>query len=97
MNIGLANIIWEKTGKTVHADGSSVITYYPKAAGVVLRTDLHIESRKRAMKHANRGGVWFYTSYFVVSGTDEKEYWSLTDAKAAAEERIRGTICKREN
>lgn len=80
---------WEKTGKTVHADGSSEITYHPKDAGVPLRTDLHIESRKRAIEHANRGGVWFYTSYFVVSGGNEQEYWSLKDAKAAAEKILR--------
>ncbi len=82
-------MIWEKTGKKVKADGSSVITYHPKDAGAYLRTDLHIESRKRAIEHANRGGVWFYTSYFVVSGNYEKEYWSLKDAKAQAEKILR--------
>ena len=92
MNTGLANIIWEKIGKTQHADGSSEIVYRPKGVD----TDLRIESRKRAIEHANRGGVWFYTSYFVLDGDYEKEHWSLTDAKAAAEERIRRTICKRE-
>ena len=78
-------MIWEKAGKTVKADGSSVITYRPKGES----TDLHIESRKRAIEHANRGGVWFYTSFFVVDGSYEREYWSLKDAKAQAEKRLR--------
>ena len=77
---------WEKTGKTVHADGSSVITYRPKD---IEGTDLHIESRKRAIEHANRGGVWFYTSYWIIDGNYEREYWSLKDAKAVAEKRLR--------
>jgi len=46
-----------------------------------------IESRKRAIPHANRSGVWYRTTYFVVSpdGT-EKEYMTLGRAKEAAEE-----------
>ena len=72
---------WIKTGRTVHANGEAEITY--EAEG----TELKIESRKRAIPHAGgRSGVWYHTTYFVIrpDGT-EKEYYSLTRAKEAAE------------
>lgn len=69
---------WEKTGRTVKADGSKTVRY---ECG-----DLAIESRKRPIPHANGVGSWLHTSYFLIKadGT-EKEYWSLSDAKEAAE------------
>lgn len=69
----------EKIARTVHGDGSSEIRY---------RYGSHeIESRKKAIPHANgNSGVWFHTTFFLIrpDGT-EKEYWSLADAKKSAE------------
>ena len=72
---------WEKTGREVKSNGESTTTY--------TTTDgrLRIESRKRAIPHANDyPGYWFHTSFFLISDEGEKEFMSLTDAKAAAEE-----------
>lgn len=71
---------WVKTAVTVKGSGEKVIRYES------FRNEHIIESRKEAIPHANRGGVWFHTSYFLMKpdGT-EKEYYSLKDAKAAAE------------
>lgn len=68
----------EKIGRTVHADGATEILYQ--------YGEFQIESRKRMIAHANRSGSWAHTTYFLIrpDGT-EKEYYSLTDAKAAAE------------
>lgn len=61
-------------------DGEKTITY--KAQGV----RAWIESRKKAVPHANGEGVWMHTTYFVVHGDGtEQEYWKLSDAKEAAE------------
>lgn len=71
---------WIKTGRTVHANGETEITY--EAEG----TELKIESRKRAIPHASRSGSWMHTTYFLIrpDGT-ETEHYSLTRAKEAAE------------
>ena len=71
---------WVKTGTTIKANGEKTIRYES------FRNPNAIESRKEAIPHANRAGVWFHTSYFLIKpdGT-EKEYHSLRDAKAAAE------------
>lgn len=70
---------WEKIGKTVHANGETEILYQ---CG-----DLLIESRKRAIPHAGgRGGFWYHTTYFFIQPEgDETEYYSMKDAKEAAE------------
>ena len=70
----------EKIARTVHSDGSTEIRYR--------YGDYEIESRKKAIPHANGIGVWFRTTFFLIrpDGT-EKEYWSLADAKKAAEEK----------
>lgn len=70
---------WEKTGRTVKANGESTTTY---RSGEWI-----IESRKRAIPHANSSGSWMHTSYWLIrpDGTG-KEYWRLQDAKKAAEE-----------
>lgn len=70
---------WEKTGRKVYSDGGADV-YYQSG-------DYSITSRKRPIEHANRSGFWMYTSYWLLKpdGT-EKEYHSLKDAKAAAEE-----------
>lgn len=71
---------WIKTGRRVSSNGETTV-YYKSDDGKHF-----IESRKRAIPHANRSGYWMHTSYFLI-GADgqEKEYWSLKDAKEAAE------------
>jgi len=71
---------WEKAVHTIHSDGSAELRYIADG------TDCKIESRKRAIPHANRSGYWWHTTYFVIrpDGT-EKEYWTLKSAKEAAE------------
>lgn len=71
---------WEKTGRQVLANGEST-TFYSTTDGRI-----RIESRKRAIPHAGgRGGCWMHTSYFLIHDGTEKEYYSLRDAKEAAE------------
>lgn len=74
------NMNWIRTSHIVHSNGESEIVY--EAEG----TELKIESRKRAIPHANRSGSWMHTSYFLIrpDGT-ETEHYSLTRAKEAAE------------
>lgn len=73
---------WEKTGRTARLDGGST-TYYESQDG-----RFKIESRKRAIPHANRSGSWMHTTYFLIDESGaEKEYYSLKDAKAAADMR----------
>lgn len=74
---------WEKIGKTVSAEGST-ITYWADCAPYV------IESRKRHIPHANRSGTWDHTSYFVLfKGHELAEKHSLRDAKEYAEREYR--------
>jgi len=73
---------WIKTGRSVMGNGESTV-YYESNDGRYL-----IESRKRAIPHANRNGFWFHTSYWLINADnlcEQKEYYSLKDAKAAAE------------
>lgn len=74
-------IKWEKTGHEIKANGESTVTYTSKDGRYA------IESRKRAIPHANREGSWMHTSYFLIDYNDgsEKEYYSLKSAKEAAE------------
>ena len=72
-------INWRKTGRQVKDNGEST-TFYESEDGRI-----RIESRKRAIEHANREGFWMHTSYFLISDGAEKEYYSLRDAKEAAE------------
>ena len=71
---------WVKTATTIKTDGSKTIRYES------FRNQNAIESRRQAIPHANGIGVWLHTSYFLIKpdGT-EKEFYSLKDAKAAAE------------
>lgn len=72
---------WIKTGRTVKANGESTVVYTAKGAEW-----LTIESRKRAIPHANGVGFWMHTSFWVrVNGQDVKQRFSLKDAKAWAE------------
>ena len=75
-------INWEKTGRIVKANGESTVTYSADNDRFV------IQSRKRAIPHAGgRPGCWMHTSYWLIDKDDgtEKEYWSLRDAKEAAQ------------
>lgn len=74
---------WRKTGRAVKKNGET-ITYYESDQGH------QIESRKRAIPHANNVGFWFHTSYFLIDDNGEKEFWKLQDAKDAAESGSRG-------
>ena len=72
---------WIKTSLTIMGNGEKTIKY--RANGI----KAWIESRKKAIEHSNRSGVWFHTTYFVCyEGGIEKEYWTLKDAQEAAEE-----------
>ena len=71
---------WVKTARVVNG-GCTTNIYWLKD------TPYTIESRKRAIPHANRGGTWDFTSYFVLKNNEELvEKNSLKDAKAYAEE-----------
>ena len=72
-------ISWEKTGKTVTPEGTTVVY---EGVG----TDITIESRKRHIPHANGIGTWDHTSYFVlIDGKVVAEKQSLKAAKEYAE------------
>lgn len=75
----MAAIRWEKTGREVNAEGTTIIY---SGSG----TTLTIESRKRHIPHANGIGTWDHTSYFVLDdGKELAERYSLKDAKEYAE------------
>lgn len=71
---------WVKTATIIRPSGAKTIGYRSTGSRCM------IESRREAIPHANRSGVWFRTTYFLIrpDGT-EKEFYKLTDAKAAAE------------
>lgn len=70
---------WRKWGKTVSSEGTT-ITY------ICLGTTLTIESRKRAIPHANGIGTWDLTTYFVLDRDKViREFSRLADAKEWAE------------
>ena len=68
---------WEKLGRTVRSDGGTDTLY---AAG-----KYRIESRKRMIPHASRGGSWAHTTFFLFADGKEREFQRLKDAKEAAE------------
>ena len=71
---------WVKTGTTIKANGEKTIRYES------FRNPNAIESRREAIPHANRSGVWFRTTYFLIlPDGSEKEYLTLKAAKEAAE------------
>ena len=71
---------WEKTGRTVYSTGETT-TIYSSDNG-----RYKIESRKRAIPHANREGYWMHTSYFLIDADGaEREFNTLRDAKAGVE------------
>ena len=74
------SIKWTKVGKTVGAEGTTIV-YASKEAPFL------IESRKRHIPHANGSGFWDHTTYYVIDPQRcvEREFWSLGDAKEFVE------------
>lgn len=71
--------IWKKNGKTINAEGRTIIY-------IMEGTTYTIESRLRHVPHANRVGTWDHTTYHLFKGgTEVKVFYSLADAKAFAE------------
>lgn len=82
---------WIKTGKVVSASGSTTITY--RLDG----TPYTVESRKRPIPHANRGGTWSFTSYFILKdGVEVAEKHTLGHAKEYAEALNADSLSQRE-
>ncbi len=72
---------WCRLGKSIEntPDGAvTTITYAKMNSDVPL-----VQSVRKPIPHANRGGCWMNTSYYIVGSN--KEYASLTRAKEAAE------------
>lgn len=73
----------------------SIISRWEDKDGVTTKyklhgTDITIESRKRAIPHANRGGFWYHTTFFVLcDGVELVEKQTLKDAKKYAEDLAR--------
>lgn len=73
-------IEWKKTGRVVMGNGEATI-FYESQDGL-----WKIESRKRAIPHANGIGCWMHTTYVVIDKHGvEYEYYSLRRAKEEAE------------
>lgn len=73
-------ITWEKTGRTVTEQGTTV------AYTASNDRRFTIESRLRHIPHAAKGGTWDHTSYFVlIDGVQQREFQRLRDAKEYAE------------
>lgn len=74
---------WEKAAVQTGINDEQTITYRAEGA------DCEIESRRRAVPHAQRGGYWLHTTYHVVrkDGT-EKTFRRMKDAKKHAEEEL---------
>lgn len=71
---------WIKIEKSANQDGTT-ITYQHKDNPWLI-----IQSRKRHIPHANGIGTWDHTTYFVlVNGVEEKQCYSLRDAKEYCE------------
>lgn len=71
---------WIRSGKTIMGNGEQTIRYESYL------TPCMVESRRRAVKHANGIGDWFHTTYVVIYPDGaEKECWSLKAAQRAAE------------
>lgn len=70
---------WIKTGKEVKDTGESTV-YYKSNDG-----QFEIQSRKKAIPHANGIGHWMHTTYSLIHDGKEEEYDLLFRAKEAAE------------
>ena len=70
---------WAKIGKVAGAEGTTIIY---RLEG----TPYTVESRKRAIPHANGVGTWPHTSYFVLKdGEQITEKYMLKHARELAE------------
>lgn len=80
-------IQWLKSNRYVSDEGTTIVyTCWLDCED----TGITIESRKRHIPHANRGGTWDHTSYFVLQDGEKLiEKQSLTEAKRYAEARAR--------
>lgn len=77
-------MVWKKIGRVVNEEGTTVCY---AAEG----TDITIESRKRHIPHAARGGTWDHTTYWVLKdGVEVAEKWTLQQAKGYAEHDLLG-------
>ena len=73
-------MIWKKAGVQLGMNGEKTITY--RADGCAAE----IESRRRAIPHANGEGVWYHTTYAVLYPDGAgREFQRLRDAQADAE------------
>lgn len=80
----MKEIRWTKTGRTVSAEGTTVVY---RGEG----TPLTIESRKRHIPHANGDGTWDHTAYVILKdGEDLITRYSLADAKEHAARLMEG-------
>lgn len=71
---------WIRSSKTIMGNGEQTIRYESYL------TPCLVESRKRAVEHADGRGCWFRTTYVVIYPDGaEKECWSLKAAQRAAE------------
>ena len=73
---------WQKTRRLVRNDGSGVTTYTARGK----RQEYTIESRKNAIEHAGRSGVWYHTEFVLIAGTFKNGYNTLKRCKEVAEE-----------
>ena len=74
---------WTQVAKIVTNDGSTTIYGTADLPGIT------IESRKRAVPHANRPGSWDYTDFHVMNGDQEMAVKNaLKDAKVWAEKHL---------
>lgn len=77
----------QKVEKTINHEGTTITYKGTRDDGLVV----YIQSRKRHIPHANRGGTWDHTEYVLIydSGTKEKLFFTLKDAKAWADKEWR--------
>lgn len=72
---------WKRTGRVARDDGSGVTTYTAKGK----KREYIIESRKNAIEHVGRSGVWYHTKFYLFAGTIEREFSTLKMCKHFAE------------
>ncbi len=70
---------WEKAGQMI-GKSLSIITYMNKDY-----PGTRIKSYKERVKNESPRGFWEYTHFFVVTDTEQKEFWRLKDAKEYVE------------
>ena len=76
-------MIWERIGRTVNVNGTTVTYALQNCGKRVL-----VQSRKMHIPHANgRAGTWDCARYYVLYHGEEvkKEFYRLLDAKEYAE------------